>query len=646
MNERYPNLFSRYKYKTLDLRNHIVMAPMGMLSDNPDGSVSDRMIEYYRARARGGVGMVTIECQYITNKTDPWIAYMTAAGTETQMRGWQLLAEAIHAEGAMANVEISCGQGRCALDFSGAQMVSASAVPSFHNPNDICRPLTVEEIHDCVASHRTAARNAVRAGLDAIEIHAHAGYLLDQFMTECWNKRTDEYGGSFENRMRIIKEIYEVMREEVGPNFPLIIRFAATHDFPGGRTLDEGKKIAQYMEQLGFDMLDINAGAYERKQWIIPSVYMGDACMLDFASEIKKVVDIPVMSAGTYTPETAEKALEDGKVDLIMFGRQLIADPETPNKLLEGREDEIRPCLRCSEYCMGRLYQNLPGTCAVNPQADWEREYPIVKTQNPKKVAIVGAGVGGIEAAIIAAEMGHNVTVYEKSSELHGQVRAARKPPFKDRLRKYTAWQEREIRRLGINVEFNHEIGADSPELADADRIIVAVGAEPFSPPIPGVDNPKVVGVIDAHLNPELVKGRKIVVCGGGISGCECALELAMEGRQVAVVEMADKIAPSMLYDNRVPLLIRLEQNGVELLPGNKVLSIDDEGVTIENSEGGRRLLEVDTVINAFGTRPRAKLAEEIAEKYPQTAIIGDAKKTGLVGNSVRDGFFAAWRIH
>lgn len=644
--KNYPNLFSRFKYKTLDMRNRIVMAPMGMLSDNPDGSVSDRMIEYYRARARGGVGMVTIECQYITNKTDPWIAYMTAAGTETQMRGWQQLAEAIHAEGALANVEISCGQGRCALDFSGNQMVSASAVPSFHNPDDICRPLTVEEIHDCVAAHAVAARNAVRAGLDAIEIHAHAGYLLDQFMTEIWNKRTDEYGGSFENRMRIIKEIYEIMRAEVGPNFPLIIRFGATHDFPGGRTLEEGKKIAQYMERLGFDMLDINAGAYERKQWIIPSVYMGDACMLEYAAEIKKVVNIPVMNAGTYTPELAEKALAEGKVDLILLGRQLIADPETPNKLLDGREDEIRPCLRCSEFCMGRLYQNLPGTCAVNPQADWEREYPIEKTENPKKVAVVGGGVGGIEAALIATQMGHDVTLYEKTGELHGQVRAAMQPPFKDRLRKYTAWQKRELKRLNVNVVYNKEITADSPELAEADRIIVATGATLAKPPIEGIDDKNVVGVIDAHIVPEMVKGDNIVICGGGVSGCECALELAMQGRKVSVIEMADRIAPAMLYDNRVPLLIRLEKYGVELLPGNKVKRIGADGVEIESADGQCRVLPADTVINAFGTRPTIKLANEIAEKYPTAAIIGDAKKSALVGYAVRDGFFAAWRLH
>lgn len=646
MIHKYSNIFSRYHLKGLDLRNRMVMSPMGTFSDNRDGSFSSRMIEYYRARARGGVGMIIVEAQYVTNKTDPWIGYMTTAGTDEQMQSWALLSDAIQAEGAKVCIELGCGLGRNAFDFSGEPMVSASAVPSFYSPDKLCRPLSVEEIHDIVEHYRIAGKNAVRAEVDAVEIHAHAGYLLDQFMTEAWNKRTDEYGGSFENRMRIIREIYEALRSEVGPDYPILLRMAADHDFPGGRTLEEGKKIARYLEKMGIDALDIDVGAYEHKQWIIPSIYAGDACMADYAAEIRKVVDIPVLCAGTFTPDTAEEAIETGKCDLVMFGRQMIADPETPNKMREGRTEDIRPCLYCSEYCMGRLYKNRIVSCAVNAQAVWEKEYPLTRTESPKKIAVVGGGVGGMEAARVAACCGHDVTLYERSGRLGGQVLAAMQPPFKRRLKMYVAWQIRQLEKYGVNIVYNRTIDETSPELEDADRIIVAAGAELLTPPIPGIGGENVVSVLDAHLKPELIEGKRIAVAGGGASGCDCALELAMNGYQVSIIEMAEKIAAKMLLDNRNPLMYRLAEHNVEILTSHKITAITSDGIRAVDQEGKEVLIAADTVISAFGTRPNRKLADRIAEKYPTTSVIGDCNKIGQVGDAVRAGFFAAWGIH
>lgn len=646
MTEKYRNIFSRYHLKGMDLRNRMVMSPMGTFSDNRDGSFSPRMIEYYRARARGGVGLIIVEAQYVTNKTDPWIGYMTTAGTDEQMQSWALLGDAIHAEGAKMCIELGCGLGRNAFDFSGETMVSASAVPSFYDPDKLCRPLTVEEIHDIVDHYRIAGRNAIRAEVDAVEIHAHAGYLLDQFMTEIWNQRTDEYGGSFENRMRIVREIYEALRSEVGPDYPILLRMAADHDFPGGRTLEEGKKIARYLEDLGIDALDIDVGAYEHKQWIIPSIYAGDACMVDYAAEIRKTVDIPVLCAGTFTPDTAEEAVREGKCDLVMFGRQMIADPETPNKMREGRTEEIRPCLYCSEFCMGRLYQNRIVSCAVNAQAVWEKEYPLLQTDHPGKVAVVGGGVGGMEAARVAACCGHDVTLYERSETLGGQVLAAMQPPFKRRLKLYRDWQIRQLEVCGVKVVYNKEVSENSPELEEADHIIAAVGADLLTPPIPGIDGENVVNVLDAHLKPAMIKGRKVAVAGGGASGCDCALELAMNGYQVTIIEMAEKIGAKMLLDNRNPLLYKLEENQVRILENHKIVSITPEGLETIDREGGKVFVEADTIVSAFGTRPRRELADRIAEKYPTTAIVGDCNKIGQVGDAVRAGFFAAWGLH
>ncbi|MHC1720149.1 MAG: FAD-dependent oxidoreductase [Clostridiaceae bacterium] len=646
MNKNYPNLFSRFRIKSLDLKNRIVMAPMGTFSEERNGFPNEKQIEYYRARARGGAAMIMLEGQYITNKTDPWIDYVTIAGTDQQMQGWALIAEACHAEGAKICLQLSCGLGRNAFPFSDDPMVCASAVPSFYFPDKLCRPLENEEVKDIVRHYKIAARNAVRAEADAVEIHAHSGYMIDQFMTPIWNQRTDEYGGSFENRMRLVTEIYEAIRSEVGPNFPILIRMAATHDFPGGRTLEESIEIVKYLEKLGMDAFDIDLGCYEHKQWIVPSIYTGEACMVNYAAKIKEAVNVPVFAAGTFTPAKAEQALKDGLCDVTMFGRQLIADPDMPNKLLNEQEEDIRPCLFCNEVCVGRLYENRVISCAINPQAVFEKDYLIKKTSTPRKVAVIGGGPGGMEAARVAAMQGHDVKLYEKSDALGGQILAASQPLFKNRLKLFIDWQKLQIQKAGVVVVLNKEITADTPELAEADRIIVALGAEPFDPPIPGIKAGHVINVIDAHLNPEKIKGNRIVIAGGGASGCDCALELAMEGKDVSIVEMLPQLAPAMLLDNRNPLMFQLEEYKVKEFTGHKISEITAEGVKASDSAGKEVFLPADTVITAFGMKSRSALATEIADKYPVASIVGDCGKVAQIGGAVRGGFFAAWSIH
>ena len=641
--KNYPHLYSYGKIGKMALKNRIVMCPMGTFSENHDGSVSSNQLEYFRARARGGVGLVITEVQYVTNKTDPWINYITTADTDEQMKGWSQLVEAIHAEGAKCCLQLGCGLGRNAFPFSDDQMVSASEVPSFYFPDRLCRAFTVEEIHDMVGCFTRAAARAKLAEADAVEIHAHAGYILDQFITPIWNKRTDEYGGSFENRMRIVKEIYEGIRSQVGPDMPILMRLAAHHDFEGGRTLEESIEVVNYMKALGVDAFDIDLGAYEDKQWVVPSIYQGDSSMADEAYKIKKACDVIVLNAGTHTPASAEACIAEGKIDFAMFGRTLIADPDMPNKILDGKDEDVRPCLFCNQICVGRLYENRAISCAINPQAVHEKEYPLVKTDCPRKIAVIGGGPGGLEAARVASAQGHDVTLFDKADVLGGQLVGASKPVFKKHLREFLEYEKTQIGKNGVKVVLGKEITPDSPELAEFDRIILATGAVPSLPPIPGIEN--AVEVLQSHLHPELVKGDKIVVAGGGVSGCEAALEQAYEGKDVTIVEMLPDLCPTALLDNRNPLLFRLRDNHVKQMTSTKIKEIRKDGVLVEGPEG-EAFIPADTVIASFGMKPYAPYVEEICKKYPTTAVVGDCISVGQVGEAVRGGFFAAWSIH
>ena len=644
MNPKYLRLFERTTIKNMPLKNRFIMCPMTTFVWNQDYTLSPAQLNYYEERARGGVGLIMLEGQAISPDIDPHYAFAKTAGTIEQKKGWGPLIDRVRGFGTKVCNQLVAGAGRNGSPALG-KIPSASAVPLFFDPSQKSYEMTKEEIRFTIKAFGNAARMSREIGFDCVEIHAHGGYLLDSFMMKSMNLRTDEYGGSPENMARFVVEIAQEIRGVVGPDYPILFRFAAQHHFEFGRTLEESIELLKIFDKSEIDAFDIDSGSYETWDWMFPPSYLGDAPSMDDAATLKKYTDKPILITNNITPDTAADALAKGEADYFMIGRGLIADPELPNKVLQGREEDIRPCIRCNEYCIMNAFTGIRPSCSINAQALQEKEFMIRKTDTPKKVVVIGGGPGGLEAARVAALKGHSVSLYEKGSVLGGQLAAAATPSFKNQLRKYLDYLVRQVGQLHVDVHMNTEIKATSGELKEADEIIVAIGGSALIPPIKGIDRKNVIEVLDAHVKRHGEIGKKAVVAGGGLSGCDCALELAMEGKDVTIVEMLDDVALTAAIINRIALMKKLEAYNVRRVTNGKLLEFQDNGVLIESKTGGRQMLEADTMIVSFGIKSSKALADNICSRYPTAKTIGDCAAVGQVGEAVRAGFFAAWAI-
>lgn len=638
-------LFEPGKIGKLSIKNRILMCPMGVGGlEEPQGGLSQRGIDYYVARAKGGTGLIITGLTRVSREIEPPLEDKLIIDSKTCVTWLNELAEAVHDYGAKVAIQLTAGLGRVAtldlLKIAGA--VAPSALPAFEDPTIMTRELSTEEIERLVHAFEFSAEILRLAGIDAVELHGHEGYLFDQFMTALWNKRTDKYGGDLEGRLRFPVEVIEAIKRGAGADFPVIFRFGLKHYIDGGREIEEGLEIARRLEAAGADAFEVDAGCYETWYWAHPPTTLPPGCMVDMAQMAKRVVKVPVIAVGKLGyPELAERVLQEGKADFICLGRALLADPEWPNKVKKGRLEDIRPCIGCHEGCLKRVFDVKYLSCAVNPATGMEREFTIKPAEKKKTVLVVGGGASGMEAARVTALGGHKVTLWEKGDALGGNLIPASVPDFKQDYRRLINFLSTQIKKLDVTIELAKEATTELILEMKPDVVFIATGSTSIVPEIPGVGKKMVVTAVDLLLGKQEA-GKSVVVVGGGLIGCETALYLAQKGKKLTIVEMLDGVMLDMYSANRMHLLKLLADADVNILTETKCLEIRDNGITIADKYGKRSTLEADTVVLAVGLKSNEGLLEALKDKIPEVYAIGDCVEPRKVINAIWEGFRTA----
>lgn len=628
-------LFDERTFGGLTLKNRIAVAPMGIIHAE-DGGVSSEQAEYLIERAKGGFGLIYPSAMTITDKYEDAVYSGAVLTTFSHMERLQKMVEEIHRYGAKVAVQLTPGYGRVHAGPPGMTThVSASENTVFAYPDHICKALTVEEIQEILQDARRGAAFAKEAGVDVIEIHGYGGYLLDQFLSKCWNRRTDEYGGSLENRMRFLLEFTSAVRDTVGPDYPLSIKYTPDHCMPGGRTLDdEGIEIAKILDGMGFAYIHLDAGCYEVWNRAIPSEYDRPGSQLFVAERLRESgIKTPFMVQGKLNdPELAEHVVASGTADLIALGHQALADPFWPKKVKSGRFQDINYCISCNECLCGH-------GCAINPLTCHEREYLLFPPKKLRKILVVGGGPGGMYTAALAAKQGHDVTLWEKGTRLGGLANAAAGPDFKQDMRRYIDHLIADVYQSGVKVCFMHTGTPESIDAFGADAVILAAGADPARPNIPGIDGKTVITAEDLLVKRPPV-GKNVVVLGGGVVGCEAALHLDDMGKNVTIIEMQERLMMigEMANNSRIAINTALQKSSIQALTQTMVTKIQADRVQITGPDGDGEIL-CDHVILAIGFHSRHVLEDALKHKPYTVLTLGDYRKPGKVYHAVHDGY-------
>ena len=642
----------------MEIRNRFAMAPMAMGQLDDHWAYKQESIDHFTERARGGTGLIITGANFIENRIEKHRKASFPCPLEdpqSYMTQLKKMSDNIHAYNSKLFVQLTAGLGRSAIPamILDNTFVAPSATTNRWDPSIQHRALTTEEIYELIKDFATCAMLAKMGGADGIEVHAvHEGYLLDNFTMEYFNQREDEFGGNLMGRLRFPLAILQAVKQACGKDFPVILRFslksfirAERHGIlPGesypelGRDIEEGLQFAKILTEAGYDALNVDAGSYDAWYWAHPPFFQDRGLYLPFAEKVKKVVKVPVLTAGRMGyPQLAADALQEGKCDMVVLGRPLLADPEFVNKMRQGNIQDIRPCLSCHDGCFNRAHSMRLMSCAVNPQCNREKEAAFCKAEHTKSCLVIGGGPAGMEAARILALRGHTVTLVEKEKQLGGMYRWASVPEFKDDGKLLISWYEHQMKRLKVQVELNSDIQAQDPRIEAADVVICATGSHAFLPTIKGIE----YGVTAVDVLKGAVTAKKeATIIGGGLVGCELAIWLSQHGKSVRIIEMADTLmstgAPADM--NKQMILELLEHHQVEIRLQTKLQEIREHEIVVE-TQGAIQELASDCTILALGYRSNRSLYDQILLKAKDIYNIGDSSHPKDIMEGIWDAY-------
>jgi 2,4-dienoyl-CoA reductase-like NADH-dependent reductase (Old Yellow Enzyme family)/thioredoxin reductase len=616
----FSQLFKPFRLGTLEIKNRIVMPAMVTLLANENGGVTERMIDYYRERARGGVGLIIVESAYVKEE-DRDRGRLGIENPQLQV-GLSELSETIQEDGARAFLQ---------LNHRGA----ALSIRRGRGPDE----LNLEEIEVLIEAFAKAAKRAQEAGFDGVEIHGANNYLINQFLSPLTNHRDDSYGKTFEGRLKLPLKLIKRIREEVGNSFPVIFRMVGHQYSENGLRLEDTQKIAKIMEKTGVNILHVIAGGPGAPYWHCPPMAIERGCHAHLSEAIKKSVKIPVIAVGRINdPILAESILVEGKADLVAMGRALIADPYLPTKAKSGKVGEIRKCLACN-YCRKRVVQfNRTIRCAINAEAGREKENRIYPSRSRKKVMVIGGGPAGMEAARILSLRGHQVSLYEKEVDLGGQVNLASIPPYKEEIRNIIDFLVNQIGKMPIAISIQKEVRLDTIMRENPDVIVLAIGSLPVIPKILGGKR-ETIFTPSEILRAQCTIGDKILIIGGGMVGCEVAEFLATGGTKVTIVDMLPEVANGVEFHTRSLLLERLNKLQIEIVTCGSVERVEGKSAFIVKENGEKMVVEVDGIVTAQGSEENHSLDDIIMLSRKPFSRVGENIMVSDIATAIREGF-------
>ncbi len=636
-------MYEPIKIGNMTVKNRFVVPPMGNNFANTDGTMSEQSAAYYGARAKGGFGLITLEATVVHPgaKGGP---RKPCLYDDSTIESFKHVIDVCHEAGAKVSIQLQNAGPEGNAKNAGAPIKAASAIPSVYG-RDIPEELTTEEIYEMIEGYGTAAERAMKAGADAVEIHMAHGYLISSFLSPRTNKRVDEFGGCFENRMRFSRLIIEKIREKTGDKLAVLARINSSDEILGGLDVHDSAAIAAYLEDCGADALHVSRAVHIKDEYMWAPTAVHGGFSAELVTEIKRAVSIPVITVGRFTePQYAELLVRQGRADLVAFGRQSLADPQMPNKAKEEHLEDIIPCIACLQGCVPNMYQGKPVQCLANPFLGHECE-GIKQAENVKNVMVIGGGVGGLCAAFIAAERGHKVTLYEAGEVLGGNMRLAAFPPGKGDITNLVRSYIVRCEKAGVEIVKNMEVTLDLIKEKTPDAVIVATGSKTLVLPIEGIDHESIIHGSDL-LDGKRAAGKKVLIVGGGMVGCETAAFLGEQEHDVTVIEYRDQVGADVIAEHRLYLMEDFKNYGIKEITGAKVCRFYEDGVEYETADGAKHETRgYDSVVLSMGYRNYNPFAEQLEELGIENYVIGDAIRARRALDATAEAYAVAVKL-